>query len=77
MSRVDHALSQLVSSYTPALSDEDEDGAISEERLDQNLKLARSILNRYAVPQLIKLISASKLFAAKLQALMMMTISLI
>ena len=47
MSRVEHTLSQLVSSYLPASSDEDDEGATPEQRHARNLQLARSILKKY------------------------------
>lgn len=47
MPRVENALSQLVESFLPVSSDADGDEATVEQKHDQNLQLARSILKKY------------------------------
>ncbi|KAL9116558.1 MAG: hypothetical protein Q9187_006917 [Circinaria calcarea] len=49
MPRVENALSQLVISFLPASSDVEDEEATPEQKHDQNLELARSILKNEAV----------------------------
>ena len=55
--RLDDALSSLVDTLIPVLPDEDE--AIADERHDDALDLARSIIDEYITPKSFQLLEAN------------------